>query len=74
MGMTSMIVFWGAVIAFAVWAVKRFAGAPSENRASKILEERFAKGEIDPGRIRFAATGARIPLTGRLIGQLRERF
>jgi putative membrane protein len=47
MGMTSMIVFWGAVIAFAVWAVKRFAGGPSENRASKILEERFAKGEID---------------------------
>jgi putative membrane protein len=47
MGMTSMIVFWGAVIAFAVWAVKRFAAAPSENRASKILEERFAKGEID---------------------------
>jgi putative membrane protein len=47
MGMTSMIVFWGAVIAFAVWAVKKFAGGPSENRASKILEERFAKGEID---------------------------
>ena len=47
LGMASMVVFWVVVVVFAVWAVKEFAGGSSESRASKILEERFARGEID---------------------------
>ncbi len=40
------VVFWGAAIAFGVWAVRRSAGRPRSS-ALRILEERFAKGEID---------------------------
>ncbi len=45
-GIGVMVVFWGAAIAFGVWAVRRSAGRPRSS-ALRILEERFAKGEID---------------------------
>ena len=43
-----MLVFWGGLIALAVWSI-RGTGRPSEprNDAESILEERFARGEID---------------------------
>jgi len=43
-----MLIFWGGLIALAVWAIRGF-GRPSEpkNDAESILEERFARGEID---------------------------
>jgi putative membrane protein len=43
-----MLVFWGGIIALVVWAIRGF-GRPSERRsdAESILEERFARGEIE---------------------------
>lgn len=43
-----MLIFWGGLIVLAVWAI-RGTGHPSEpkNVAESILEERFARGEID---------------------------
>ena len=47
-GAVWMIVFWAAVIALVVWAVSRLSGPQStRGRAEEILEERFARGEID---------------------------
>lgn len=50
-----MLMFWAGVIALIVWAVRatseRPQGAPPQShgrsRALEILEERFARGEID---------------------------
>lgn len=49
-----MIVFWGGLIALVVWAVRSFAGPTGVERrrqppsdALGILEQRFARGEID---------------------------
>lgn len=47
-----MVVFWGGVIALVVWLVRggRAAAGPVADRGSRameILEERFARGEID---------------------------
>ncbi|MGZ8640366.1 MAG: SHOCT domain-containing protein [Actinomycetota bacterium] len=50
----TMLVFWGGLIILAVWAIRSF-GRPAgsdrpEERSSDaiaILEERFARGEID---------------------------
>lgn len=47
-----MIGFWAAVIALIVWAVGQFRPAgggerPGSSSALRILEERFARGEID---------------------------
>ena len=48
-GWTMMVVFWGAVIALTVWAVRSTRTGSSESRsgALDILERRFAAGEID---------------------------
>ncbi|WKZ82303.1 MAG: SHOCT domain-containing protein [Acidimicrobiia bacterium] len=48
-GWTMMVVFWGAVVALAVWAIRSTRTRPSESRsgALDILERRFAAGEID---------------------------
>lgn len=47
----TMIVFWGAIIALVVWAVRQFrpptGSAGAGRNAMRILEERFARGEID---------------------------
>ncbi|MGH2554229.1 MAG: SHOCT domain-containing protein [Actinomycetota bacterium] len=40
------LLIWGALIGIAVWAVLRFTGR-SRGDARTILEERFARGEID---------------------------
>ena len=63
---TSMVVFWGLMIALAVILVRglrRSADAPPERRPSpeQLLGERFARGEIDEEeyrRRRAALTGS----------------
>jgi putative membrane protein len=50
-----MIVFWGGLVALAVWLIRSIRtdnsptqGAPSSSaRADEVLAERFARGEID---------------------------
>lgn len=48
-----MILFWAAIIALVVWLVRSFVGRgsaadPSERKSAReILEERYARGEID---------------------------
>jgi len=41
------LIFWGGLIAFGVWAVRRFTDRRPANEARGILVERFARGEID---------------------------
>ena len=41
------LVFWGGLIALVIWAVNRFTGGGPSDRALAILNERFARGEID---------------------------
>ncbi|MGH7425039.1 MAG: SHOCT domain-containing protein, partial [Candidatus Methylomirabilales bacterium] len=41
------LVFWVGLIAFGVWAVRRLTERPRPNDALRILQERFARGEID---------------------------
>ena len=53
-GMTVMILFWFAVLALIVFAISRAFGRPSQSatgmndddRAMRLLRERFARGEI----------------------------
>jgi len=52
LGALLMIVFWTAVITLVVLLVRWLVGTPREQHSSKpsaieILEERFARGEID---------------------------
>ena len=48
-----MIIFWAAFILFIVWIVKEVSGRNKSDKprhgksALEILEERYAKGEID---------------------------
>lgn len=48
-----MLVFWGGLIVLAVWAIRSFSPGRGERStnppggAMAILEERFARGEID---------------------------
>jgi len=45
-----MGLFWGAIIVTAVWAIRRFSPrdtGSSPTNAMRVLEERFARGEID---------------------------
>ncbi len=46
-----MILFWGALIALAVWVVRTRRGdrgsGGAADRADALLSERFARGEID---------------------------
>jgi putative membrane protein len=54
-GSVMMLLFWGGIIIVIVLAVRWISGGssqgtalpPSRNRALEILEERFARGEID---------------------------
>ena len=41
------VAFWGALIWFGVWAVRRFTDRPRRGNGYRTLEERFARGEID---------------------------
>ncbi len=51
-GMIFMLLFWAGFILLIVWAIRQFAPGrtpstpPPQSNALKILEERFAKGEI----------------------------
>ncbi len=51
-GMIFMLLFWAGFILLIVWAIRQFAPSgtsstpPPQSNALKILEERFAKGEI----------------------------
>ena len=48
LGFLSMVIVLGAIIGFGVWAVRNLSGAgEGEDRARRILRERFARGEID---------------------------
>jgi putative membrane protein len=48
MGAVWMLLFWATVVALVVWAVSRLSGPQTTHRrAEEILEERFARGEID---------------------------
>jgi putative membrane protein len=50
-GMISMLLFWVGIILLVVWAVRNLGNNRAErdtsNRAVEILEERYARGEID---------------------------
>ncbi|MGH2556894.1 MAG: SHOCT domain-containing protein [Actinomycetota bacterium] len=46
------LVFWGSLIAFGVWAIRRFTDRPRRSNARRVLEERFARGEIDEEEFR----------------------
>lgn len=45
-GMGFMALFWIVAIVFGVWAIRRATSRPSGN-ALRVLEERFARVEID---------------------------
>ena len=47
-GWLVIILFWGAIISLVVWAGRGFGGrGDSGKSAIEILEERYAKGEIE---------------------------
>ncbi|HXN02432.1 MAG TPA: SHOCT domain-containing protein [Candidatus Dormibacteraeota bacterium] len=41
------LVFWGGLIVLVIWAVRRFSASRNSDNALSILNERFARGEID---------------------------
>ena len=43
------LLVWGSLLVLAVWAVKQFAGEPTQRLDAPltILQERFARGEIN---------------------------
>jgi putative membrane protein len=42
-----MLLFWGAIIALVIWAVRQFAGRRELDRSPlDIARERYARGEI----------------------------
>ena len=43
-----MLIFWGGVIAVAVWAIRSGLGSRRENDALDALRRRLAAGEISP--------------------------
>jgi len=51
LGMVWMLLFWVGVVVLIVWAVRDVGDnrvvRDTSNRAIEILEERFARGEID---------------------------
>jgi len=46
------IIVLGALIGLGVWAVRRFSEPRERSNAPRILEERFARGEIDADEFR----------------------
>jgi putative membrane protein len=41
-----MVLFWGGIIALAVFAIRSFTGSKSNDQALDVLRRRFASGEI----------------------------
>lgn len=46
------VLLLGALVALGIWAVRRFSEPRGESGARRILEERFARGEIDADEFR----------------------
>lgn len=46
-GIVWMLLFWVGVAFLIAWAIRGNGQSRSDNRAVEILEERFARGEID---------------------------
>jgi putative membrane protein len=46
------VIVLGALIAPGVWAVRRFSEPRGSSDARRVLEERFARGEIDADEFR----------------------
>jgi putative membrane protein len=46
-GWTGMMIGWGVVAGLVAWALVRNARPVRGNRAIEILDERYARGEID---------------------------
>jgi putative membrane protein len=46
------IIVLGAIVALGIWAVRRFSEPRGDSSARRILEERFARGEIDADQFR----------------------
>ncbi len=46
------IIILGALVALGIWAVRRFSEPRGDAGARRILEERFARGEIDADEFR----------------------
>ena len=55
-----MLAFWGGLVALIVWLL-RGSGEPRDDRgdAESILDERFARGEIDAEELRTKRTALR---------------
>lgn len=47
-----MAVFWASLLAFGVWTVNRLGRRSRGGNARRILEERYARGEIDEEEFR----------------------
>ena len=43
----TMLLFWGGLVAFAVWMTHRLRSTGGPGRADQLLAERFARGEVD---------------------------
>lgn len=70
-----MILFWGGLIWFGVWLVRRTdrnpPGQPVDQGPRRILEDRFARGEIDEEELeRRSKVLAGLPPCG-MVGWLR---
>ncbi|MFP3913246.1 MAG: SHOCT domain-containing protein [Actinomycetota bacterium] len=48
-GWTMMVAFWLIIIALAIWGIRSTTGSARSEpaRALQVLDERFARGEID---------------------------
>ena len=46
-GFVWMLLFWVGIAFLVAWAIRGNDQSKSDNRAIEILEERFARGEID---------------------------
>jgi len=46
------VIFLGALVGLGVWAVRRFSEPRGRSDARHILEERFARGDIDADEFR----------------------
>ena len=44
-----MVIFWGVIIALAIWGIKRLSknSSGSKSNALEIVRERYARGEIN---------------------------
>jgi uncharacterized membrane protein len=53
-----MVLFWGGVIVLAVFAIRAFTGAQSNDQALAVLRRRLASGEITQDEFEEDSQGA----------------